>query len=339
MFERIEHESLRIKIFLFFEIMTTKKKETEDENLLSNETDSSKEISREELTRAFDPDIVPGVPLDAGNWDDPDKTNPPNGLKYQWGFVHDGNPLNSERATYLLLERSYRTASQFYYTQQIRLCTDGNIDKREVLGPIDPWPLVPPAEPRDVWIGIEWESVLGGGGGCDCPDASTTEKGLVQLASNTGDNTDEGLVPVLGSNGKLNANIIPPMRNKYYSQYLSNASANLPNDSDTYILYATGAPSGPNNPTSMVTFNLPAPSSILFDKIKVTLIIYDGSGGAQWNTTIKLMQGGTEIVSMSASNPSSSVRRYLVLQNFGEGAGGVSVQDAPYRITYDSGVI
>ncbi|MDD6210532.1 MAG: hypothetical protein PUB21_08010 [Bacteroidales bacterium] len=40
-------------------------------------------------------------------------------------------------------------------------------------------------------------------------DATTTKAGLVVLADNTGNSTDNGKVPVLGANGKLNANVIP----------------------------------------------------------------------------------------------------------------------------------
>lgn len=40
-------------------------------------------------------------------------------------------------------------------------------------------------------------------------DATTTKAGLVVLAGNTGNSTDNGKVPVLGANGKLDAKVIP----------------------------------------------------------------------------------------------------------------------------------
>ena len=60
-------------------------------------------------------------------------------------------------------------------------------------------------------------------------NATTGQYGRVQLASNTGTSSDSGKVPVIGSNGKLNANVIPSgnsTRFNYTATYKLNSSTN-----------------------------------------------------------------------------------------------------------------
>lgn len=60
-------------------------------------------------------------------------------------------------------------------------------------------------------------------------NATTSQYGRVQLAANTGTGSDSGKVPVIGSNGKLNAKVIPSAnatRFTYTATYSLNSSTN-----------------------------------------------------------------------------------------------------------------
>ena len=97
--------------------------------------------------------------------------------------------------------------------------------------------------------------------------ATTGQYGRVQLASNTGTSSDSGKVPVIGSNGKLNANVLPELSEKSQT-WSSGGSINIGANGEWYNVYSLTISTGTS---TTVNINLPdtlsagAPHSITFE--------------------------------------------------------------------------
>jgi len=121
------------------------------------------------------------------DWTSPDDATIPNGSTaesiYEWGFIKDGDATYNN--AYQLLHYAYGQGYPAYVgtARQIRIWTNGVMETRE-------------KPPFNAWG--EWQPVGGGS-----TPATTTQAGVVTLASNTGNSTDAGKVLALDSNGKL----------------------------------------------------------------------------------------------------------------------------------------
>ena len=121
------------------------------------------------------------------DWTSPDDATIPYGETaesiYEWGFIKDGNA--SYDNAYQLLHFAYGQGYPAYVStaRQTRIWTNGVIETRE-------------KPPFNAWG--EWQPVGGGS-----VPATTTQAGVVTLASNTGNSTDAGKVLALDANGRM----------------------------------------------------------------------------------------------------------------------------------------
>ena len=130
------------------------------------------------------------------DWTNPDEATIPNGSTaesiYEWGFIKDGDATYNN--AYQLLHYAYGQGYPAYVgtARQIRIWTNGVMETRE-------------KPPFNAWG--EWQPVGGGS-----TPATTTQAGVVTLASNTGNSTDAGKVVALDINGCLPRAVVPEKR-------------------------------------------------------------------------------------------------------------------------------
>ena len=156
-------------------------------------------------------DIAGGTTLTGyrEDWTSPDEATQAsdgNSLVVEWGPIRKtGGTLTPAS---FLFHNSNRVGSgqDIIGSAQTEIFTDGTIRTRAKTPDQPGW---------GAWVNI---------GG----DATTTHAGVVTLASNTGDGTDSGKVPVIQPNGKLHPNIFPGSQFTYKMEIDYNGNQYLP---------------------------------------------------------------------------------------------------------------
>lgn len=136
-------------------------------------------------------------------------------------------------------------------------------------------------------------------------DATTEEKGLVQLASNSGDSTDAGKVPACGEDGKLSSDLLPeilPELSELSRVFGASGIVNIGENGKWYNVYTLLISSGAS---VTVDVNMPenigagAPSTMTFD------LIFAGVGAMSYN----FKQGDTILRAITETLTGSSKNR------------------------------
>ena len=234
------------------------------------------------------------------DWASPNDAGIPTGHGniQEWGMLKQQS--GSSASSSFLIHRAWRGGApddpQVIIASQMQIFTDGIIRTREMFTTTG----------NTTWG--EWKEI-------GAP-ATTTQAGTVTLASNTGNSTDAGKVPALGTNGKLSTKVLPDetllvSESAAMHNYLTESGLGV---YDIYRLTYKPTSSAP------IIIYLPTTLGCGRRRIKIRVELVNTSSNP--SSIYVVEAGGTKTVATVAAG--ATVTSYIIAEHFGNGEWRVS---------------